>query len=404
MPEIEKLLEDINKKFEEQQKSGASKDELKALSDAISTLKTNSNEENEKLEKVLKTHGELLASYKKTSKEEILSEAKQINQFIDENLDEIKSAMQNGTFVTFEVKAAGTISRGNGTLVDNPAALGPLTDINLRKADLVKYADISETGRGQFSYSEATPKDGEAANVAEGTAKPQVDIEWKERFVKPTKVAAWMSLTEEALEDVIGIKSLVRNFLRKKHDIRVEADIYFGDGNGANSLGATKVASTFTAGSMAAKVVNPSLIDVVNACIVSIASKRNYVDEEPYIANVAFVSPVDFFLNFAAKKDSTGDPMYPNAHLFNEIKIGPTTIIPTFRMDDDKIFVADMKKYHVVKKKSYIVKIGLVNDDFIKNQRAILGESRYYAYVQNLDKVAFVYDSIAAILTAIKKP
>jgi len=400
MPEeIKKLLEDINKRFSELEKGGASKTELKSLQDAIDSLKSNSKEENERLEKVLKQHGALLDGMKDGQDKGLMaSQENQINKYINDNIDDIKKAMRQGTYVEFEVKAPSTITTGSGTAINNPEALGPLTKVGLRKADLMKFVNVSETGLAQFSYSEAVPKDGKALNVAEGTAKPQIDIKWEQRWVRPTKVAAWMELTEEALDDVIGLKSLVRDFLRKKHDIRVEEDVYFGDGTNPNSLGATVLAGSFPTNSpMKGKVERPTLIDVVNACIVTIANTPNYVDEAPYIVNVAFVNPVDFFLNFAAKKDANGLPMYPNASLFNELKIGPTTIVPTFRIPIDKIFVADMDKYHVVKYKSYVVKIGLINDDFIKNQKAILGESRYYAYVQNLDKRAFMYDSISNI-------
>jgi hypothetical protein len=240
-------------------------------------------------------------------------------------------------------------------------------------------------------------------NVAEGTAHPLIDLEWFERFLTPTKVGAYMSLTDEAIADVVSLKSVVNDTLRKQHDIRVEKDVYFGDGTGANSTGATIIATTFNAGAMATAVSNPTLVDAVNAVIVDIASKRNYVDETPYIANISFVSPLDFFLNFTAKKDANGLPMYPNANMFQKIKIGPTEIVPTFRMPNGKLFVADMKKYHVVKKEVYKVKIGVINDDLIKGKQAIVANSRYYAYVKELDKIAFVYDDIDTIITAIKK-
>ena len=44
------------------------------------------------------------------------------------------------------------------------------------------------------------------------------------------------------------------------------------------------------------------------------------------------------------------------------------------------------------------------NDDFIKNQFVILGESRFHAFVKKLDEQAFIYDDIATIKTAITKP
>ena len=403
--ELKKMLEDINKKFDEAVQNRASKEELDALKKSIDDLNALSTDKMKELEDTLKAQGEKLLGYEQKNDGIPESEMEQIKKVLVDKQDEIKANFEAGHgVIEFEVKAVGTMMTGSGTMINNPRALGPLVDINLRPADLTKYASHSETGRGQFSYTECVPKDGEALNVAEGEAKPQIDFKWEERWVNPTKVAAWIKLTEESVEDVIGLTSVARNFLRKKHDIQVEKDIYFGDNTGANSEGATTIGRSFNAGDMANKVERPSLIDVINACIVDIASAPNYVDEDVYITNVAFINPVDFFLNFAAKKDANGLPMYPNASLFNEIKIGPLTIIPTFRIPAGKIFIADMKKYNVVTRKSYVVKVGWVNDDFIKNQHVILGESRYFAYVQNLDRVAFIYDDIATISAAIEAP
>ena len=77
------------------------------------------------------------------------------------------------------------------------------------------------------------------------------------------------------------------------------------------------------------------------------------------------------------------------------------TIIPERSIPAGKIFVADMSKYNTTNYVGYTVKIGWVNDDFIKNQFVILGESRFHAFVKKLDEQAFIYDDIATIKAAI---
>ena len=62
----------------------------------------------------------------------------------------------------------------------------------------------------------------------------------------------------------------------------------------------------------------------------------------------------------------------------------------------------DLSKYNTTNYVGYNVKIGWVNDDFIKNQFVILGESRFHAFVKKLDEQAFIYDDIATIKTAIE--
>ena len=397
MEELQKLINDINTKYVQMEKDGATAKELADVQSSLETLKSSSESEIESILKVLKTHGELIDGNKGNKPEFTEGENAQITKFVSENAQEIKEAMRNGTYVEFDVKATTYITSDTGSLEVNPRALGPLTNTNLRNADLMKYVNVTETGRSQFSYSEAEPTSAVALTRAEGDTAIKLDLIWKETFVQPTIMSAYMGITEESADDVVGLASLVRNTLRKQHDIAVEKDVYFGDGISPNSKGATVFGTVFGGTDMMNLVKSPTLLDVVNACVVDIAGRRNYINEEPYGANVAFINPIDFFLNFAAKKDANGLPVYPNASLFNEVKIGTVTIVPTFRMATDAIFVGDMTKYNVVTRKSYVVKIGLINDDFIRNQKAILGQSRYYAYVQKLDEVAFTTDVISRI-------
>ena len=108
--------------------------------------------------------------------------------------------------------------------------------------------------------------------------------------------------------------------------------------------------------------------------------------------------------NLVSAKTADGVPLYPTASLFNQVVIGGNLIIPEESIPTGKVFIADMSKYNTTDYEGYNVTIGWVNDDFIKNQFVILGESRMHAFVKKLDEQAFIYDDIATIKTAITKP
>ena len=84
--------------------------------------------------------------------------------------------------------------------------------------------------------------------------------------------------------------------------------------------------------------------------------------------------------------------------------IGGLVIKPEETIPAGKIFVGDLDKYNITNYLPYTVKIGWINDDFIKNMFVILGESRFHAFVKKLDQQAFIYDDFATIKTAITKP
>ena len=326
---------------------------------------------------------------------------------IKEKHEEIKEAFKSKGVVEIEFKAVGNITTANGTNTAPPAITGtqqaPLSNVNLREIGVLPLTSQFNTSLAAYPYTEAVPKDGDYSFVAEGGVKPQIDFQWETNYAKPVKAAAWVRLTEESVQDVAGLESVARDYLFKKHNLKKSRGILFGDGIGANPKGATTYGRVFSAGPLATAVSNPTFMDVVNAAVTDIATTHNYEDEMPYMANLVMINPVDFFIQLVSAKDLNGLPLYPTASLFNQVVIGGITIIPEESIPSGKIFVADMSKYNVSNYKSYVVKIGWVNDDFIKNQFVILGESRFHAFVKKLDEQAFIYDDIATIKTAITK-
>jgi HK97 family phage major capsid protein len=331
----------------------------------------------------------------------------ELNKSITEKLDEIKSVYKKGTGMVevYTQKIVGDITSASGTNTSPPTVTGtqqaPLSPINLRSENIVSLTTNVNTSLAAYPYSEAEPKDGDFEAVEEGGSKLQIDLKWNTRYATPCKCAAWLRLTEEVIQDVAGLESIARDLLFKKHAIKKAKLILSGDGEDGEPTGAIEYARVFAAGTMAASVKNPNFMDIINACITDIATTHNYTDEEPYMANLVIVNPVDFYIHFVAAKGANGAPLYPTASLFNTINIGGTMIIPDEFITAGYIFVSDMSKYNTTNYVPYSVKVGWVNDDFIKNQFVILAESRFHAFVKHLDEKAFIYDSIATIKAAI---
>lgn len=325
-------------------------------------------------------------------------------KFLNDNAEKISDIHKSGSGVlTIEVKAVGTVTTTNGNVPAFPATLGVeqtgVTNVNFRRPTIENLVTRFKTNQPSYAYTEALPKEGDFAIVAEGGLKPQIDLKWETNYARPIKVAGWMKLTDESVQDIPGLEDVARNYLKQKHDLKKENIIMFDP-----TYGATELASPFTVGSLAATVSSPNIMDVVNAIITGVYMTPNFVDEAPFMPNLVMMSPIDFFVNYVAAKDTQGHPLYPQATLFNTVVIGNVTIIPEITIPVGKIFVADMKKYNITDYTSYTVQIGWVNDDFIKNQFVILGESRFHAFIKKHDLRGFIYDDIATVQTAITKP
>lgn len=386
---VDKAIGDFKTKFIEEQAT-----EMKALTDAA------------------KEQGRLITELQKGGLSgQPISIEDAIVKEITKRQPEIMAALKAGSgFIEVDVtKVVGDITAGSGTNTAPPAITGvqqaPLGNVNLRQLNVEQYMSVLATSNGAaYPYTEAVPKDGDYTFVNEGAAKPQIDFQWDTKYATPKKIAAWIKLTEESVKDVVGLESVARDFLRKKHDLKKAKALLFAAGAGDEPKGATKYGRAFVPGTMAAAVPAPNFMDIVNACIVDIAVTHNYEDETPYRANIVMVNSVDFFLYVVSAKTEEGVPLYPTASLFNQVVIGGTTIIPDESIPAGKIFVADLGKYNITNYVPYLVKVGWINDDFIKNQFVILGESRFHQFVKKLDEQAFIYDDIAAIKSAITAP
>lgn len=331
----------------------------------------------------------------------------QIDKFIEDNFDEIKRIKKAGQgFI--ELKVVGSITTGSASVPDGIPTLqgvqvAPPNNVNFRSTIIDGLVTTFPTNQASYAYTESIPKDGDYTFLAEGGTKQEIDFKVETRYAAPKKLAAYEKLTEEAVTDIPNLQSIAYDYLRRKHDLKRENGILFGDGTGDNLKGATVYGRAFSAGDLANMVVDPNFMDVVNAAITDIFTTHNYQDEMPYMANIVMINPADFYIELVSAKNSFGMPLYPQASLFNRVTIGGATIIPYMDIPAGKIFVADLSRYNITNYVGYTVRIGWVNDDFIKNQFVILGESRLHGFVKKLDEVAFLYDDIATIKAAIEK-
>ena len=374
----------------EAQKNNATKDEVLALIESV------------------KTQGQALDDFIEAQKQKVVKGLiGQFGDFLTANkakLEEIKNNKSGE--ITFTPKAVADITTGSGTDIDTPPldVSTTLGSFNLRNdASLLSLCTVSSTNSPSYPYTEMTPKEGGYAFVAEGNAKPQIDFKWENRYETPKKAAAYEILTEESVTDYPRLMSVAREYLLKQHDLFKISEIYFADGTGIKPTGATVYGRTFVATSMTNVFATGTsrFMDVVNAIITDIYRTQAFTNEGHYMPNIVLINPIDFFIQLVGAKDGNGLPYYPQAGLFNEVRIGGVLIKPWIKIPVGKIFVADMTKYNVVNYVPFSIRVGWINDQFITNKFTMVGESRYYQYVKNLDQAAFVYDDIATVQAAI---
>jgi hypothetical protein len=389
--------EAVIKGIEDKIDSKVSKEELEQLK---TELKTSSDRERKALDEVNSEQGIAIKSLlEKLNSGVSESEINEVNKFITDNADKIKAIKNSGSgIIEFETKGMGTDLLSVPVAAPLAAAMiqAPTQPVRLKATFLESLYTSFNTNQASYAYMESIPAAGDMELVLEKGTKPELTFTMETRYATPVKVAGNVCLTEESVDDIPGLQSIARGYLKDKHDIRKQREILTNA-----TFGIIPTSRTFVAGGMANKVDTPNIMDVINAVITDIYTTHNFVDEIPYMANLALMNPIDFFTEFVAAKDGNGLPLYPMASLFNRVTIGGVTIVPSEEITAGQVFVGDLSKYWVSNYKGFTIRIGWINDQFITNEFTMVGESRFHAFIRELDKNCLVYDNIATITAAI---
>lgn len=331
---------------------------------------------------------------------------KMVDDFLTENIESIKTAFKskNSTVEIPEeiVKAVGMVTTANGTLpvalpINYVAQTMGVPNVKLRRPTLLDHVNTFDTNMVTLPYVEAIPGEGDFAVVAEGGLKPQLDLDWVTRYANPQKFAGWIKVTEEVIEDIPRLRDTIINYLRAKHDLFKERQVYaFIDANAVDYV---------TGGGLTGSVLMPNILDVVGALDSQVLNTPNYIDEPDFFLDIIVMNPVDFFRYFRFAKDALGRPLYADGFSadrrtfsYNGYMFVSSTLVPV-----GEILGYDSSKIDVTTYKPYRVEIGWVNDDFIRNQFVILGESRGHIHIREHDKRSFIKATIADVIADIEQ-
>lgn len=379
-------------------------EKFKALNTEIETLKNTKNVSKEDydkniedINKSIQTQGEELAKLINGEMTVDKTWEGQIDKWFDDNKDEIMKAKNSGAILEFTPKAVHNMDTNQG--VDGNG-FHRTTMFNPRHFNLANYdyiydlVSMFKTNEAAVYYTELLPEDEGYAEVAEGAEKPKISFKWTTNHVSYIKIAARVELTEEIVKDFKRMKSLAKEYLYKKHNIKKARAILDY---------AISQSTPFAAGAFGGAVDSPNFLDILNVAAATIMLKENYADDDEAYANVVLVNPIDYVLKIVTAKDEQGRPLYPVDSIHSEVNLGGLLVKPHKSIDAGKIFISDMSKVHVSSYSKYSIRIGHYNDQFIKNTFTMIGESKFHRYIENQDKKAFLIDDIQVINDAITK-
>lgn len=260
---------------------------------------------------------------------------------------------------------------------------------NLLIRDLIPSTPTTSTS---FTYFKENVHTRGAAPVAEGAAKPSSNVTFTTVTDTVKKLAVWMPVTDEALDDVPQLYSYIVELERYDLKLEEETQILKGDGTGNNLNGIMTQASSFNA---ALSKADDTAIDTVRRAIYQVRtqSKRS--------ADAVVMSDLDW-MNIELQKDAEKRYLFANLQGLATPILWGRPVVSSDSMDEGdgeteggEFLVGSFSQgARIYDRMAFTVKVGWINDDFIKNQRVVLVEERLglavrrgYAFVKGKFKV-----------------
>ena len=377
--------------------------ELKASKEDVDAMKAELNSNITKqfvaLQTVLKEQGVYM---KKLSKGEAEAKNVTIKELVDGKADALK-ALASGESrenVKFTVnKAVGDMSIANNTTGQIPQAdRNPMiNDVKERLVTLLDLVTVGSIGSNVKEWVYVTGEEGAAGSTAEGAIKNQIDFDLVVGSQKVEKITAYIVATDEMLEDVEGITSLIQNKLTTKVRLALEQGVYNGSGVSPVLNGIVTVAPVFAAGTFAGTVDNANEVDVL-------AVAQNQIELANCPAPTAiFMNPSDVTSLLLQKVSSTDKRYIERLQLIaGTLSFDGVPVIKSTMVTAGEFLMGDFTKANVDYKKGFTVEIGYNADNFVKNFKTIRGEVRAVCYVETNDRTSFVYGNFATAKAALE--
>lgn len=336
-----------------------------------------------------------------------------IEKSLTEALPQLKAmkaqeAGTKGKELVMEIKAAvnvttGAVANFGGVVTPDAVIYQTISTYaaDVRKEEyIINYLSNGTTDKASLPYMDKKPNEGTMALTAEGALKPLISISFVLRYSTAVKIAGRAKVSEEALDDISFLMSIINNELKYEHDVEEQNQVF---------AKVAAIAPGFVAGSMAASTTTPTNYDAIRAAIygVKIASKGKY------IPNVVLVPSADAY-NMGATKDANRNYVMPAFVLPDGTKISGVQVIEVAdgtTVADGSFIVGDFKKLHRLVYKSFTLRIGQgiqgsataanIVSDFESNMYTMIGESRLHLWIYENEKTAFIKSTFAAVKTAI---
>ena len=370
------------------------------MSEALLAIK---DDQLKSINEALKEQGVVLTKLQKGETANVSQESlKGILEGKRAELSTLKGSSSGMNNVKIELKAADDMSFGSNVTGQVPQAyrIPGFNDLPQRETRLLDLPVKATVDTNLIDWVYEANEDGTAGPTAEGQLKNQIDFDLLVASEKVQKITAFITITDELLDDPAQMESKIRTKLTEKLLQAVEEGYYGGNGT-TNLNGIRTIASVFDPGSFATgaanEVENANIVDVI------VVAKNQIQLANQAMPTAILMNPTDVAV-MKTVKVSTTDRRYVERVLIsgNSLSIDGTPVVVSNLVAPGEYVVGDFGLSTLWTRQALTIEIGYNADNFVKNFKTIRAEWRGAAVVETNDRGAFVAGDFATDIAAIK--
>lgn len=232
--------------------------------------------------------------------------------------------------------------------------------------------------------------------VLESGTKPQLGYQWVENKISAETIAAMVPVTKQAIFNYTMLEQEVRFELIRRLASVLQQQIINGTGVSPQLKGINTYATAFAAGGFAALVNEANEFDVLVAAATQILQAN-------YVPTAALVSHLSKGMMTLAK-DANGTYALPPFSTADGLNVFGMRVIGTNEMPTDQFIAGDFSKSLFNWVENITIEVGMIDDDFAKNQYRIRGELQGMHRIKEHEKLAFVKGDFSVAKAALETP
>lgn len=369
LSEIKKVDEHIekleNRAAEQEKNNGEAHQEVKEQLTKMSETYTQLKERLDSVETEAKRLGK--GAQESKSFKDALSDA------FNDGIDKLKAMSEGQTkSVSFDIKdGVGTMTQGDnltGEVIPPTRVPGIFHDPD-RQQHVRQFLSTATTDSNNIRYVVEDDYEDGTDVVGEGSTKPQSDFELEAKDAPVRKIATYMKVSDEMLEDVAGLSGFITARGSNKYRLKEDQQLLYGTGSGNQIKGLTLDAASFDG-----KLTEPrkNEFDVIMDARAQLADRH-------YMPEGVMVHPVDW-MNLLIRKGTDGQYIVPDIvrNGLAPAQIAGVPVIQNTAINEGEFLIADFSQMATLyDRRGLSVRFFEQNeDDAIKNLITVVIEGR----------------------------